>query len=804
MRAGGAGDERGAGVAVDATGAATVTGYFYGSATFGSGAQTVALLSTSGYDMFVARYNPDGTLAWAKKAGGTSNDFGRGVAVDATGAATITGDFAGSATFGSGAEAVTLTSSGNGDVFVARYNPDGTLAWAKKAGGTSWDYGQGVAVDATGAATITGYFGGSATFGSATQAVTLSSTSGYEMFVARYNPDGTLAWAKKAGGTSNDYGYGVAVDATGAATVTGYFYGSATFGSGAQAVTLSSAGGQDVFVARYNPDGTLSWAQQSYGTGGGYGYGVAVDATGAATVTGSFSGSSRFGSGAQTVTLTSGGGYDMFVARYNPDGTLAWAKKAGGTNGDIGQGVAVDADGAATITGSFEISATFESDARAVTLTSAGNEDMFVTRYKPDGTLAWATRAGGTSWEYVSGVAVDATGAATITGAFSGSATFGPGAQALTLTSAGNDDAFVARYNTDEPVLVTPAAVTFTDVCGTTNDTYTIPTSEGVEYRVAGQVKPAGTHPATNSVTVTANATTGYLLAEDAADTWNQTFDTTACPVQVTPATVTFTDECGTTNDTYTIPATEGVEYRVGDQVKPAGTHPATNSVTVTANATTGYLLAEDATDNWNRTFDTTACPVEVTPAFLDVTPTTQFYKEITWLADQGVSTGWQVAGGAEYRPVTPVNRDAMAAFMYRLAGSPTWEPPAQSPFLDVTPTTQFYKEITWLADQGISTGWQVAGGTEYRPVTPVNRDAMAAFMYRLAGSPTWEPPAQSPFLDVTPTTQFYKEITWLADQGISTGWEVAGGAEYRPVTPVNRDAMAAFMYRLKVEKRLV
>lgn len=86
--------------------------------------------------------------------------------------------------------------------------------------------------------------------------------------------------------------------------------------------------------------------------------------------------------------------------------------------------------------------------------------------------------------------------------------------------------------------------------------------------------------------------------------------------------------------------------------------------------------------------------------------------------------------------------------------------------------------------------GWE---GIEYRPVTPINRDAMAAFLYRLAGSPAFDAPAESPFVDVTPTTAYYKEITWLADTGISTGWD---DGTFRPWEPINRDAMAAFLYR--------
>ncbi|MEW1820646.1 S-layer homology domain-containing protein [Arthrobacter sp. NPDC080031] len=178
-------------------------------------------------------------------------------------------------------------------------------------------------------------------------------------------------------------------------------------------------------------------------------------------------------------------------------------------------------------------------------------------------------------------------------------------------------------------------------------------------------------------------------------------------------------------------------------------------------------------------------------PSFADVDSSNPFYAEISWLASTAVSTGYT---DHTYRPVVPVNRDAMAAFMYRLAGKPEFTAPPVSPFTDVTPTTQFYKEITWLADQGVSTGWTEANGSRsYRPIQPVNRDAMAAFMYRLAGKPSYTPPAISAFTDAPVGSQFYSEISWLASAGISTGY---ADHTYRPVVPVNRDAMAAFMYR--------
>ncbi|MBG0741521.1 S-layer homology domain-containing protein [Paeniglutamicibacter antarcticus] len=176
-------------------------------------------------------------------------------------------------------------------------------------------------------------------------------------------------------------------------------------------------------------------------------------------------------------------------------------------------------------------------------------------------------------------------------------------------------------------------------------------------------------------------------------------------------------------------------------------------------------------------------------PAFTDVSAADQFFAPINWMAATQISTGYP---GGTYRPLNTVNRDAMAAFLYRLAGSPAYTAPAKSPFTDLGTTDPFYKEISWLASTGITTGYPEGS---YRPLNTVNRDAMAAFLYRLAGSPAYTAPAKSPFTDLGTTDPFYKEISWLASTGITTGYP---DSTYRPGDTVNRDAMAAFLYRFR------
>lgn len=177
--------------------------------------------------------------------------------------------------------------------------------------------------------------------------------------------------------------------------------------------------------------------------------------------------------------------------------------------------------------------------------------------------------------------------------------------------------------------------------------------------------------------------------------------------------------------------------------------------------------------------------PVEAGP-FHDVPAGSQFADEITWLKDSKITTGY---ADSTYRPLDQVSREAMAAFLYRIQGRPLYNAPAQSKFKDIG-GSQFYKEINWLGATGVSTGWN---GNTFGPSQAINRDAMAAFLYRLAGSPAYNPPRTSPFKDVAVSNQFYKEISWLAATGISTGWN---DGTFRPFEPIKRDAMAAFLSR--------
>jgi hypothetical protein len=431
LRAGGPGFDDGTGIAVDGAGNSYVTGSA----------------------LFLAKYDSNGNVVWSKT--GPTPARGVDIAVDGEGNSYVTGRFVGTATFGEGAGSVTLTSAGIDDLFVAKYDGNGDLVWAKRAGGPTQESGWGIAVDGIGNSYVTGNFGGTATFGEGTNSITLTSTGTRDIFVARYDSNGNLVWIKQAGGTGSIFqsGLDIALDGLGNSHVSGRFAGMATFGQGASAVTLTGTGNSlDIFVAKYDNNGNLLWAKQAGGISFEGGEGIAVDNLGNSYVTGGFGSTATFGEGSSTVTLTTTtNSIDIFVAKYDSNGALLWAKQAGGSASDVGFGIDVDGTGSGYVTGRFGTTTTFGEGDSTTLLTSAGSTDIFVAKYGGNGDLFWVKRAGGTSQDESFDIAVNSAGNSHIIGRFFGTATFGQGASATTLTTVGGSDIFVAKYIDNSP-----------------------------------------------------------------------------------------------------------------------------------------------------------------------------------------------------------------------------------------------------------------------------------------------------------------------------------------------------------------
>jgi hypothetical protein len=254
-------------------------------------------------------------------------------------------------------------------------------------------------------------------------------------------------WTKQLGGTGQDNGNSIAVDAAGNVYTTGYFTGTADFDPGPGTFNLTSVGSSDAFVSKLDKDGVLVWAKQLGGSATN-GASIAVDVAGNVYTTGSFQGTVDFDPGPGTFNLTSAGLGDVFVSKLDKDGAFVWAKQLGDLNIDSGTSIAVDAAGNVYATGYFTGTADFDPGPGTFPLTSAGSNDVFVSKFTSAGAFVWAKQIGGTEQDVGTSIAVDAAGNVYTTGWFAGTADFDPGPSTFNLTIVGGlFDVFVSKLD---------------------------------------------------------------------------------------------------------------------------------------------------------------------------------------------------------------------------------------------------------------------------------------------------------------------------------------------------------------------
>ncbi len=419
---GGGGLETGFGIAVDSTGAVYVTGDT-ASSDFPLQAALQGSLGGAASDAFVTKLNAAGSaMVYSTFLGGSGLDTTHGIAVDGSGAAYVTGRTV-SSNFPTQSP-MQSASAGNSDVFVAKIAPSGSsLAYSTYLGGSGNDFVFGIALDAGGAAYVTG---DTTSTNFPVQSALQSGYGGgtYDTFVAKLNASGSaLTYSTYLGGSGLDRGKEIAVDSAGAAYVTG-LTGSADFP--VQSPFQSTLGGSfDVFVTKLDASGSsLVYSTYLGGTGNDEAYGIAVDSPGAAYVTG-LTVSSNFPT-QSPLQGSYGGGVDGFVAKLAPSGTsLVFSTYLGGSGSETYRAIAVDAGGAATVGGWGGI-------AGVAKLDSAGSA------------LVFSTQPGGV----VEALTLDSSGDAYATGYISAasSANFPVQSALQSGFGGGNKDAFVAKF----------------------------------------------------------------------------------------------------------------------------------------------------------------------------------------------------------------------------------------------------------------------------------------------------------------------------------------------------------------------
>ncbi len=236
-------------IALDGSGNVYTTGSFHGTADFDPGAGTFNLTSQGHRDIFISKLDAAGNFVWAKKMGGTSSyDEGYSIALDASGNVFTTGIFQGVADFDPGAGTFNLTSAGSYDIFISKLDAAGNFVWAKQMGGIFGEESFSIALDGSGNVFTTGYFDNIVDFDPGAGTFNLTSVGSTDIFISKLDAAGNFVWAKQMGGTMDDRGQSIALDASGNVYTTGYFNGTADFDPGAGTFNLTSAGSYDIFV----------------------------------------------------------------------------------------------------------------------------------------------------------------------------------------------------------------------------------------------------------------------------------------------------------------------------------------------------------------------------------------------------------------------------------------------------------------------------------------------------------------------------------------------------------------------------
>ncbi|HYV92885.1 MAG TPA: T9SS type A sorting domain-containing protein [Chitinophagales bacterium] len=419
-------------VCTDASGNVYATGTFQASSiTFGN--YTLYNAGTGHLDIFVVKYDASGNVLWAKSGGGTGDDYAYGICADANENVFITGFFRPpSLTLGT----ITLTNADstgfNFDIFTAKYDSAGNLLWAKSEPNPGSELCYGICTDSNGDVYITGAFGYQTNFIFGNY--TLITRGYYDLFIAKYDSDGNVLWAKNAGGTQADGGQAICADASGNVYVTGYFQYQAIFGSD----TIHGNGNVNVFLAKYDTHGNNLWAKSATGPAYsiGIGYGITADQGGKVYITGYFAYSVIFGS-----DTLGNSGYSIFTAKYDTSGNALWGRSPGGTNLDYGTSISADAYGNVFVTGYFA-SSFLNFGGIPVLNANVGYNDIFVAEYDGSGNALWATGVGGPDYDYGMGICASTSGDVYVTGYFgSYSVNFGN----ITLINNGSYDIFLAK-----------------------------------------------------------------------------------------------------------------------------------------------------------------------------------------------------------------------------------------------------------------------------------------------------------------------------------------------------------------------
>jgi hypothetical protein len=444
----GTGFEVGVDVKVDAAGNVYSVGYFNGTVDFDPGPGTYTLSSVNN-DAYICKLDLNGSFLWVAKISGPGSEMIEDFAFDTQGNLLLTGVFSQVADFDPGAGTFTLSCSGFFDVFVCKFDNNGSLIWANKLGSigsTSQSRAYSLDCDAVGNIYAVGEFEGVVDFDPGNSTFSLTTSGSKDAYVCSFTSSGAFAWVRRFKESS---AASVAIGKNAEVFVAGTFFGTVDFDPGPGTSTMTSSSAQvDFFIMHLTNAGNFVWGEQMGGTGGKWINELVADKNNDLFLSGNFEGTIDLDPTAGILSANSMGLYDSFILKLQASGTFLWARQIGGTNEDYTTCIDLDTLGNVYVAGNFSGTTDFDMVSGSYTLSSfSANRDAFIAKFGNSGAFNWAAHFGGLGHDIPLGIAVDSALQVHTTGYYQYVADFDPASSTYTMMGAGNLDAFVHKLS---------------------------------------------------------------------------------------------------------------------------------------------------------------------------------------------------------------------------------------------------------------------------------------------------------------------------------------------------------------------
>ncbi len=433
-------------IALDDESNVYAAGYFSTTVDFDAGPNVFNLSSASAEDIFISKYDSTGKLKWAKSIGDFRYQAVYAITLDTLKNIYVAGIFFGTTDFDTGLGTSILTSAGNEDIFLCKYDNNGNFIWARSFGGPTNDFCNSITLDKSGNIYMNGYFENTADFDPGNGTVNLVSSGSTDIFICKLNSFGNLLWAKSVGGVSSDVAYAIGLDEQNNVYSTGFFWNSVDFDPGNGVFNLASDAFGDGYVLKLDVNGNFVKAGKMGGSSRVRNTALKIDNTGHIYITGHFDGVADFDPGAGTAILSSPtDDDDIFIAKYDLNLNTVWVKQIAGPSFQKVFAIETDVQNNIYLTGHYHGSADFDPGPADHILTAPGDPDMFVLKMNGAGDFVWVTKATGPF--YISGYSLKIDNGYNIyvAGTFEGSIDFDGGPDELNYTSAGQSEIFIEK-----------------------------------------------------------------------------------------------------------------------------------------------------------------------------------------------------------------------------------------------------------------------------------------------------------------------------------------------------------------------